>query len=166
MLPGYRGFAACRAVLPKPTPWLVRFFPDRGRRISAAAARAAAALARLVAAAARRLHGGAVLWSSVPQQLAPHSELVSLLGRLLGKLATSFHIICVHGTHECMSVVSPPWSQVTTFYESFKMQQSVWGADSDVGEPYTGTNAFIISLFTILKTEMTTEKKCCVSQKH
>lgn len=46
------------------------------------------------------------------------------------------------------------------------MQQSVWGADSDVGEPYTGTNAFIISLFTILKTEMTTEKKNAVYHKN
>lgn len=99
LLPRYRGVAARRPALPKPTPWLVRLDSNRGGRISAAAARAAAALARLVAAAARRLHGGAVLRSSVPQQLAPHSELVSFLGRLLGKLAAGFHVFCVHGTH-------------------------------------------------------------------
>lgn len=100
LLSGYRGFAARRAVLPKPTPWLVRLFPDRRQRLSAAAARAAAALAGLVAAAARRLNGGALLWSSVPQQLTPHPELLSLLGRLLGELA----IISVHGISCCMII--------------------------------------------------------------
>lgn len=95
LLPGCRGFAAHRAVLPKPTPGLVRLFPDRERGISFASTRAAAALAGLVAAAPRRFHGGSVLWSSVPQQLAPYSELVSLLGRLLGKLARGFYIVRV-----------------------------------------------------------------------
>ncbi|XP_040012176.1 protein FAM189A2 isoform X7 [Xiphias gladius] len=84
LLSGYRGFDARRAVLPKPTPWLVCFFPDRQQWLSVAAARAAAAIAGLVAAAARRLHGSAVLWSFVPQQLSPHPKLMSLLGRLLG----------------------------------------------------------------------------------
>lgn len=103
LLPGCRGFAAHRAVLPKPTPGLVRLFPDRERGISVASARAAAALAGLVAAAPRRLHGGSVLWSSVPQQLAPYSELVSLLGRLLGKLARGFYIVRV-GLFVCVCV--------------------------------------------------------------
>ncbi len=96
LLSGYRGFATRRAVLPKSTPWLVRLFPDRRRWLSVAAARAAAALSGLVATAARRLHGGAVLWSTVPQQLTSHPKLVSLLGRLLGKLAMGFNIIRVH----------------------------------------------------------------------
>lgn len=67
LLSCYRSFAARRAVLPKPTPWLVRFFPDRRQWLSAAAARAAAALVGFVAAAARRFNGGAVLRSSLPQ---------------------------------------------------------------------------------------------------
>lgn len=82
MLSSYRCFAARRAALPTPTPRLVRSPPDGRRRLSAAA------VAGLVAAAARRLHSGAVLWSVVPQQLALPQKLVSLLGRLLGKLAT------------------------------------------------------------------------------
>lgn len=99
LLSGYRGIAARRAVLPKPTPRLVRFFARRRRRLPAVAARAAAAVAGLVAAAARRLHGGAVLWSSVPQQLTLHPKLLSLLGWLLGRLtlATGVAGTLVHG---------------------------------------------------------------------
>lgn len=67
LLSGSWGFTASRAVLPKPNPWFVRLFTDRRRWLSAVTAQAAAALAWLVAAAARRLHGGAGLWSSVPQ---------------------------------------------------------------------------------------------------
>ncbi|CAF92138.1 unnamed protein product [Tetraodon nigroviridis] len=65
-------------------PRLGRCVAGGGRRLSAAAARAAAALPRLAAAAAGRLHAGAVLRSSVPQQLSPHPQLLSLLGRLVG----------------------------------------------------------------------------------
>lgn len=73
-----------RRVVSKPTPWFDRIFADQQRGLPAAAARAAAALPGLAAAAARRLHGGAVVWSSVSQQLASNPKLQPVLGRILG----------------------------------------------------------------------------------
>lgn len=141
LLSGYRGLAARRAALQKQTPWLVRFFAARRRGIPAAA------LPGLSAAAARWLHGGAVLRSSVPQQLAPYSELVSLLGRLLGKLTTGFFVVwhpwvCVIGT-------PPPLSQPTPPLKSFK-EKSVVHAGWDAVK-------FVCCIAVYhLKTEMTT----------
>lgn len=110
LLPGQRSRAAQRAASPESTPRLVRLFAVDGRRFSAAAARAAAALPRLVAAAARRLHGGPVLRSPVPQQLSPHSELLSVLGRVVGKL-------CSHHRAGTSPGLQPPlWADGLSIY--------------------------------------------------
>lgn len=96
LLSGHRSCSAQRADSSESTPGIVGFVPDDRQRVSATA-RAAAALSGLVAAAARGIHGGAVIRSSVPQQLSPHSELLSVLGRLVGK----FHV-------RLLMVVLPP----------------------------------------------------------
>lgn len=146
MLSGGRGLAVRRAALQAQTPWIVRLFAARRRGTPAAATRAAAALARLAAAAARRFHGGAVLRSAEPQQLAPYSELVSLLGRLLGELTVII-------SRECVRVrLRPPRPQPAALSESFNILET----ECNIG------NRVYVKLFTILKTEVTTEKYFCL----